>query len=53
MRIKLRFYNKINDIIKRNLGKQMPTETKIRIHNVTVVIIFRCAAICVLEKTDT
>jgi len=33
--IKLQTYNKINGAIKRHFGKQMNTETKLRIHNIT------------------
>jgi hypothetical protein len=28
-------YNKINGVIRRHFGKQMTTETKLRIHNTT------------------
>jgi hypothetical protein len=33
--IKLQTYNKLNGIIKRNFGKQMTTETKLKLHNIT------------------
>jgi hypothetical protein len=33
--IKLLTYNKLNGIIKRNFGKQMTTETKLKLHNIT------------------
>ena len=32
---KLQTYNKINGAIRRQFGKQMNTETKLRIHNIT------------------
>jgi hypothetical protein len=32
----LQTYNKINGIIKRNVGKQMSNETKLWLHNITV-----------------
>jgi hypothetical protein len=32
---KLQIYNKINGEIRKNLGKQMKKETKLRIHNIT------------------
>jgi hypothetical protein len=33
--IKLQTYNKLNDIIKRNFGKQITTETKLKLLNIT------------------
>jgi hypothetical protein len=36
MEYKLQTHDGINGIIKRNFGKQMPNETKLRIHNITV-----------------
>jgi hypothetical protein len=33
--IKLQTYNKLNGVIKRNFGKQMTTETKLKLHNIT------------------
>jgi hypothetical protein len=35
MEYKLQTYNGINGIIKRNSGKQMSSETKLRMHNIT------------------
>jgi hypothetical protein len=35
MEYKLKTYNRINGIIKRNFGKQMSNQTKLRIHNIT------------------
>ena len=32
---KLQTYNKINGVIRRQFGKQMNKETKLRIHNIT------------------
>jgi hypothetical protein len=32
---KLQRYNKINGIIKRHFGKQMTTDTTLRLHNIT------------------
>ena len=32
---KLQTYNKIDGVIRRHFGKQMNTETKLRIHNIT------------------
>jgi hypothetical protein len=31
---KLQEYNKLNGVIKRHFGKQMSTETKLRLHNI-------------------
>jgi hypothetical protein len=36
MEYKLQTYDRINRIIKINFGKQVPNETKLRIHNITV-----------------
>jgi hypothetical protein len=33
--IKLQAYNKLNGVIKRNFGKQMTTETKLKLHNIS------------------
>jgi hypothetical protein len=35
MKYKSQTYNRINGIIKRNFGKQMSNQTKLRIHNIT------------------
>jgi hypothetical protein len=35
MEYKLQTYNRINGIIKRNFGKKMSSQTKLRIHNIT------------------
>jgi hypothetical protein len=35
MEYKLQTYNRINRIIKRNFGKQISNQTKLRIHNIT------------------
>jgi hypothetical protein len=33
--IKLQTYSKLNGVIKRNFGKQMTTETSLKVHNIT------------------
>ena len=38
---KLQTYNKINGDIRRNFGKQMNKETKLRIHNVTAKAVMK------------
>jgi hypothetical protein len=41
MEYKLQAYNKINGIIKRNVGKQMSNETKLRIYNITTKAVLK------------
>jgi len=41
---KLQAYIKINGIIRRHFGKQMTTETKLRIHNIIDKEAFKCGS---------
>ena len=50
---KLQTYNKINGAIRRNFGKQMNKETKLRIHNITAKAALKFGTeACVLKKRE-
>jgi hypothetical protein len=51
--IKLQRYNKMNGIIKRNFGKYMTIDTKLRIHNITskASLCYGSEA-CIINKRD-
>ena len=48
-----RFYNKINGTLRRNFGKQMNKETKLRIHNITANAALKFGSeVSVLKKRE-
>ena len=50
---KLQTYNKINGAIRRNFGKQMNKETKLRIHNITAKAALKLGSeVWVLRKRE-
>ena len=50
---KLQTYNKINGAIRRQFGKQMTKETKLRIHNMTAKVALKFGSeVWVLKKRD-
>jgi hypothetical protein len=49
---KLQKYNKLNGVIKRHFGKQMSTETKLRLHICSKPALFYGSEACVINKRE-